>query len=244
MSSKAGYLKSEKNIHSDIGKTLQNIGNAGYNFFGSGLVETGMEQIGRTIGSVAIPIPIVGGMIGKKVGEKAANYLQYGSGLLGEIGQSIQDVQNGASFGQELKDVLNYIPNQVAKDWWNSELVQVATGRMSVPDAIVNGLVDYSGIKLFSDKEHAWKDKQGNYHKTYVDGAKLVVGNWQQPTNTGPKVNISSNDGILGVRGGEGKSPIGRPGPVTPWGKPALGYKTRKKKNLSNKFIVKRRNDK
>ena len=44
--------------------------------------------------------------------------------------------------------------------------------------------------------------------------------------------------------GGEGKSPIGRPGPVTPWGKPALGYKTRKKKNKSNKFIVKRRNAK
>ena len=44
--------------------------------------------------------------------------------------------------------------------------------------------------------------------------------------------------------GGEGKSPIGRPGPVTPWGKPALGYKTRKKKNKSNKFIGKRRNAK
>ena len=44
--------------------------------------------------------------------------------------------------------------------------------------------------------------------------------------------------------GGEGKSPIGRPGPVTPWGKPALGYKTRKKKNQSNKFIVRRRNGK
>ncbi len=44
--------------------------------------------------------------------------------------------------------------------------------------------------------------------------------------------------------GGEGKSPIGRPGPVTPWGKPALGYKTRKKKNQSDKFIVKRRNSK
>lgn len=44
--------------------------------------------------------------------------------------------------------------------------------------------------------------------------------------------------------GGEGKSPIGRPGPVTPWGKPALGYKTRKKKNKSDKFIVKRRNSK
>ena len=44
--------------------------------------------------------------------------------------------------------------------------------------------------------------------------------------------------------GGEGKSPIGRPGPVTPWGKPALGYKTRNKKARTNKFIVKSRNGK
>lgn len=44
--------------------------------------------------------------------------------------------------------------------------------------------------------------------------------------------------------GGEGKSPIGRPGPVTPWGKPTLGYKTRKKHHRSDKFIVKRRNAK
>ena len=44
--------------------------------------------------------------------------------------------------------------------------------------------------------------------------------------------------------GGEGKSPIGRPGPVTPWGKPALGHKTRKTKNVNDKFIVRRRNGK
>jgi large subunit ribosomal protein L2 len=44
--------------------------------------------------------------------------------------------------------------------------------------------------------------------------------------------------------GGEGKSPIGRPGPLTPWGKPALGRKTRNKKAQSNKFIVRRRNTK
>ena len=44
--------------------------------------------------------------------------------------------------------------------------------------------------------------------------------------------------------GGEGKSPIGRPGPVTPWGKPTLGYKTRKAKNPTNKYIVKRRGKK
>ena len=44
--------------------------------------------------------------------------------------------------------------------------------------------------------------------------------------------------------GGEGKSPIGRPSPVTPWGKPALGYKTRNKKARTDKFIVRRRNGK
>ena len=44
--------------------------------------------------------------------------------------------------------------------------------------------------------------------------------------------------------GGEGKAPVGRPGPVTPWGKPAMGYKTRKKKNPTDKFIVKLRNAK
>ena len=44
--------------------------------------------------------------------------------------------------------------------------------------------------------------------------------------------------------GGEGKAPIGRPAPVTPWGKPTLGYKTRKKNKKSNHMIIKRRNDK
>ena len=44
--------------------------------------------------------------------------------------------------------------------------------------------------------------------------------------------------------GGEGKSPVGRPTPVTPWGKPTMGYKTRAKHHRSDRFIVKRRNDK
>lgn len=44
--------------------------------------------------------------------------------------------------------------------------------------------------------------------------------------------------------GGEGKSPIGRPAPVTPWGKPAMGYKTRKKNHRTDKQIVRRRNGK
>lgn len=58
-----------------------------------------------------------------------------------------------------------------------------------------------------------------------------------RPTVRGSAMN--PNDHPHG--GGEGRSPIGRPGPVTPWGKPALGYKTRDKKKASNKFIVSRR---
>jgi large subunit ribosomal protein L2 len=44
--------------------------------------------------------------------------------------------------------------------------------------------------------------------------------------------------------GGEGRAPVGRPTPVTPWGKPTLGYKTRNKKNKNDKYIIKRKNDK
>ncbi len=69
-------------------------------------------------------------------------------------------------------------------------------------------------------------------------GRKRHMG-WR-PTVRGSVMN--PNDHPHG--GGEGKAPIGRPGPVTPWGKPALGYKTRKGKNPTNKFIVKRRNAK
>ena len=69
-------------------------------------------------------------------------------------------------------------------------------------------------------------------------GRKRHMG-WR-PTVRGSVMN--PNDHPHG--GGEGKSPVGRPGPVTPWGKPAMGYKTRKKKNRTDKFIVKRRNAK
>ena len=69
-------------------------------------------------------------------------------------------------------------------------------------------------------------------------GRKRHMG-WR-PTVRG--VVMNPNDHPHG--GGEGKSPVGRPGPVTPWGKPALGYKTRKKHHRTDKFIVKRRNGK
>ncbi len=69
-------------------------------------------------------------------------------------------------------------------------------------------------------------------------GRKRHMG-WR-PTVRGSVMN--PNDHPHG--GGEGKSPVGRPGPVTPWGKPTLGYKTRDKHKASDKYIVKRRNAK
>ena len=66
-------------------------------------------------------------------------------------------------------------------------------------------------------------------------GRKVHLG--IRPTVRGSAMN--PNDHPHG--GGEGKAPVGRPGPLTPWGKPALGYKTRKRNKQSNKFIVKRR---
>ena len=80
-----------------------------------------------------------------------------------------------------------------------------------------------------------------------TDHANVKIGKAGRKRNMGwrPTVRgsvMNPNDHPHG--GGEGKSPIGRPGPVTPWGKPALGYKTRNKKKASNKMIVRRRNGK
>ena len=83
-------------------------------------------------------------------------------------------------------------------------------------------------IGQVSNPEH----ENVNYGKA---GRKRHMG-WR-PTVRGSVMN--PNDHPHG--GGEGKSPIGRPSPVTPWGKPTMGYKTRKKHNRSDKFIVKRR---
>ena len=82
----------------------------------------------------------------------------------------------------------------------------------------------------------------GNEQHELINIGKAGRSRWmrKRPTVRGSVMN--PNDHPHG--GGEGKSPVGRPGPVTPWGKPALGYKTRSKKHRSDKFIVKRRNGK
>ena len=85
-----------------------------------------------------------------------------------------------------------------------------------------------ASIGVVSNPEHA----NVNYGKA---GRKRHMG-WR-PTVRGSVMNPCDHP----HGGGEGKSPVGRPGPVTPWGKPTLGYKTRQKNKQSNKYIVKRR---
>ena len=80
----------------------------------------------------------------------------------------------------------------------------------------------------------------GDYENVNIGKAGRTRHLGIRPTVRGSVMN--PNDHPHG--GGEGKSPVGRPGPVTPWGKPALGYKTRAKHKRSDKLIVKRRNSK
>ena len=202
MSSKPGYLKTTKQM-SDIGSVLQNIGQTGYNIMNTGAVKMGAGMVGQAIGSVAIPIPIVGGMIGKAAGKLIADDLKYNFGTIGEIGKSIKDLQNGSSLGQEIKDVLSYESKQRYNDFMNSNLMKVIKGDMNWRDGIINEMENFTGVNWMTDKTHAWKDKQGNYHKEYVDGAKMVVGKWEQPTNVMPKPDLQSNSCILGVHNGE-----------------------------------------
>jgi large subunit ribosomal protein L2 len=79
----------------------------------------------------------------------------------------------------------------------------------------------------------------GNTEHAHIKLGKAGRNRWRgwRPTVRGSAMNPRDHP----HGGGEGRSPIGMPGPKSPWGKPTLGYKTRKKKKLSDKMIVKRR---
>ena len=99
-----------------------------------------------------------------------------------------------------------------------------------------------SEMRLVSVECKATIGQVGNSEHENIKLGKAGRSRWlgKRPEVRGSVMN--PNDHPHG--GGEGKSPVGRPGPVTPWGKPALGYKTRNNKKASSKFIVKRRNSK
>ena len=189
--SKAGYLKTSKNI----GKILQKYGQTTSDFFSNPMVERGFEFVGKAAGK-AIPVPLVGGIIGEYAGKQIPRALSYGSGLVGEIG--------GMMAGEkDIKDVLNYLPNRYWEDFKNdtinSDAMKVIRGEMNWRDAVINRLEDEAMIDFLSDKQHAWKDKEGNYHNEYVPGSTMVVGKWEEQPNTQPRPDINSNEGIMGI---------------------------------------------
>lgn len=97
-------------------------------------------------------------------------------------------------------------------------------------------------VRLISQECRATIGQVGNLDHENITIGKAGRSRWlgKRPTVRGVVMNpVDHPHG-----GGEGKSPIGRPSPVTPWGKPTLGYKTRKKNKKSDKFIIKRRNTK
>ena len=101
----------------------------------------------------------------------------------------------------------------------------------------MNAAGDKQVIKTWSRRSTIFPQMVGHTIAVH-DGRKRHMG--IRPTVRGSVMN--PNDHPHG--GGEGRAPIGRPGPCTPWGKPALGLKTRKKNKSSNKMIVRRRDGK
>jgi large subunit ribosomal protein L2 len=94
-------------------------------------------------------------------------------------------------------------------------------------------------VRLISQECRATVGQVGNLEHENITVGKAGRSRWQGKRPTVRGVVMNPVDHPHG--GGEGKAPIGRKSPVTPWGKPTLGYKTRNKRNKSDQYIVKRR---
>ena len=141
------------------------------------------------------------------------------------VGTFIHNVELYPGKGAQLVRSAGTMAQLMAKEG-KYALIRLPSGELrNVP----NGC--YATIGQVSNVEHA--------NVSYGKAGRMRHMGWS-PTVRGSVMNPCDHP----HGGGEGKSPIGRPGPVTPWGKPALGAKTRAKHKASDKFIVKRRNSK
>ena len=139
------------------------------------------------------------------------------------VGTIIHNIELQPGYGAQLVRSAGVAAQLLAKE---GELAQVR---------LPSGEVRYVRMNCTACIGQVGNIDHGNVHIGKA-GRKRHMG--IRPTVRGSVMN--PNDHPHG--GGEGKSPVGRPGPVTPWGKPALGYKTRKKKNVNDKLILKRIN--
>ena len=141
------------------------------------------------------------------------------------VGTIIHNIELQPGYGAQLVRSAGVAAQQLAKE---GELAQVR---------LPSGEVRYVRMNCTACIGQVGNIDHGNVHIGKA-GRKRHMG--IRPTVRGSVMN--PNDHPHG--GGEGRAPVGRPGPVTPWGKPAMGLKTRKAKNPTNKFIIKRRNGK
>ena len=141
------------------------------------------------------------------------------------VGTIIHNIELQPGYGAQLVRSAGVAAQLLAKE---GELAQVR---------LPSGEVRYVRMNCTACIGQVGNIDHGNVHIGKA-GRKRHMG--IRPTVRGSVMN--PNDQPHG--GGEGRAPVGRPGPVTPWGKPAMGLKTRKAKNPTNKFIIKRRNGK
>ena len=141
------------------------------------------------------------------------------------VGTIIHNIELQPGYGAQLVRSAGVAAQLLAKE---GELAQVR---------LPSGEVRYVRMNCTACIGQVGNIDHGNVHSGKA-GRKRHMG--IRPTVRGSVMN--PNDHPHG--GGEGRAPVGRPGPVTPWGKPAMGLKTRKAKNPTNKFIIKRRNGK
>ena len=141
------------------------------------------------------------------------------------VGTFIHNIELYPGKGAQLARSAGVMAQLMAKEG-KYALVRLPSGELrNIPNEC------YAVIGQVSNIEHA--------NVSYGKAGRIRHMGWR-PTVRGSVMNPCDHP----HGGGEGKAPVGRPGPVTPWGKPALGYKTRKKHQRSDKFIVKRRNSK
>ena len=141
------------------------------------------------------------------------------------VGTIIHNIELQPGYGAQLVRSAGVAAQLLAKE---GELAQVR---------LPSGEVRYVRMNCTACIGQVGNIDHGNVHIGKA-GRKRHMG--IRPTVRGSVMN--PNDHPHGA--GEGRAPVGRPGPVTPWGKPAMGLKTRKAKNPTNKFIIKRRNGK
>lgn len=172
----------------------------------------------------------------------APNNLKVGDTILSGLGA---DIKPGNTIPMDLIPVGTIIHNLELKPGKGGQLVRAAGNQaqlMGKDNGYALVRLPSGEMRRISLRCKATIGQVGNPDHENISIGKAGRKRWMGIRPTVRGVVMNPNDHPHG--GGEGRSPIGMPSPVTPWGKPTLGYKTRKKNKQSSKFIVKRRNDK